>query len=366
MLVPGLVDRLLGHEPHQRIRLTQTAIATLLMCASAAGINYLAWVGLAPVRAAAWWTGLTLGSFVGFLVFIRLGWNKRFADPSLTLVQMGVALVSSVAAYALAGPGRGAVFPTPIVVLMFGMYSLAPRTVRRMGWFAVVLFGVTMAAMAIVDPAVYDPKVEVVHFFVLAAMLMAVAMLAGQLSALRERLRAQKGALSKALTRIQDLATRDEPTGLVNRRYVQEVLTLEHQRSMRSGHPFCIAMIDIDHFKVFNDTYGHAAGDEVLRRFASEAREAIRISDVLARWGGEEFLLLMTDTRVALGKPGVDRLRERIARLHMPVGAAVLRISFSAGLAEHRAGETIADTIVRADQALYSAKTQGRNRVVVL
>jgi diguanylate cyclase (GGDEF)-like protein len=359
------VDRVLGTERHQRIRVLQTAIASVLMVASAAGVDYLVWVGITPASEGAWWTLFTLGAFAGFLVVVRLGLNQRFAEPSLTVPQMLVALVSSAWAYAIAGPGRGAVFPTPIVVLMFGMYALAPRTVRRVGWFAVALFGATMAVMATLDPVVYDPTVEIVHFFVLSVMLMAVALHAGQLSAMRRRLSAQKSDLAQALARIQDLATRDDLTGLVNRRYAHEVLALEHQRCMRSGHPFCIAMMDLDHFKAINDSHGHAAGDEVLRRFAMEAREAIRISDVLARWGGEEFLLLMTDTRGSLGRLGVDRLRERIARLVMPVDGTVVQITFSAGLAEHRAGEPIADTIARADQALYSAKAQGRNRVVL-
>jgi len=124
-------------------------------------------------------------------------------------------------------------------------------------------------------------------------------------------------------------------------------------------------MIDLDHFKRINDTRGHAAGDAVLRNFAAEARSAIRVSDVVARWGGEEFLLLMTDTRVGLGRLGVERLRERIAALR-PLGMDdPLSISFSAGLTEHRAGEPVSETIARADQAVYAAKAQGRNRVVL-
>ena len=360
-----IVDRLLGTDSHQRIRLMQTSIAALLLCASALGVNYLAWTGITPLRAAAWWTLATLGSFAGFFVVIRLGLNRSFADPSLTLAQMTVALLSGAGAYAIAAEGRGAVFPTPVVVLMFGMYSLSPRTVRRVGWFAIALFGATMAGMAWLRPAVYRPEVELVHFFVLSVMLMAVAMLAGQLSTLRQRLRSQKSELSKAIARIQDMATRDDLTGLTNRRYMQEVMSLEHQRCVRSGHSFCVAMIDLDHFKKINDVHGHAAGDEVLRAFAGQARAVIRISDVMARWGGEEFLLLMTDTRGSLARLGVERLRERVAALRLNAGDTALQFSLSAGLAEHRAGESVEETIARADQALYAAKGLGRNCVVL-
>jgi len=361
----SITTALLGTDAHQRIRLLQTGIASLLIIVSALGVNYTVWVGLAPAEPAFWYTVATLLTFAGFLLFIRLGLNVGYADPSMALAQIVAALLSGVWAYAITGPGRGAVFATPIVAVMFGMYSLQPSTVRRIGWLAIGLFGATMAVMAWWKPAVYDPKVELLHFFILAAMLVGVAALSGQLSRLRQRLRAQKAELSKALERIQDLATRDELTGLVNRRYMQEVLTLEHQRCMRSGHPFCVVMIDLDHFKRINDTHGHAAGDAVLRAFAAEARAVVRVSDTLARWGGEEFLLLMTDTRAGLGRLGVERLRERIAALR-PAGIDdALPVTFSAGLAEHRAGEPVTDTIVRADQAVYAAKAQGRNRVVL-
>jgi diguanylate cyclase (GGDEF)-like protein len=304
--------------------------------------------------------------FLGFFVFIRLGLNRRFADPSLTVPQMLAALVFCATAYALAGAGRGAVLPTPIVVMIFGMYSLDSKLVRRLGWFAITAFGITMAAMATLAPAVYDPLIEACHFFVFAAMLSAVTLLADRLSRLRQRLRTQKAELTQALARIQDLATRDELTGLVNRRYMQDMLKLEHQRCVRSGHPFCVAMIDLDHFKRINDSHGHAAGDAVLRGFAVEAQQAIRVSDVLGRWGGEEFLLLMTDTRGPLGRLGLERLRERVGSLRIRFGELTLQVSFSGGLAEHRAGESLADTIARADQAVYAAKAAGRNKVVLL
>jgi diguanylate cyclase (GGDEF)-like protein len=362
MHTADILTAVLGTDPRQRIRLRQTSIAMLMMGASAVGVNYMVWRGVTPLREGLWWTVLTLGAFAGFYAVIRSGFNRRFADPSLTIPQMVTALLSSAWAYALVGPARGAVFPTAIVVLMFGMYSLQPRTVRRVAWFAIALFGATMSTMALREPAVYPPRIEALHFFVLSAMLLAVALLAGQLSRLRERLRAQKTALAQALERIQDLATRDELTGLINRRYMQEVMQLEHQRCMRSGHPFCIAMLHLDRFRQINEAHGRAAGDEVLRAFAREARGVIRVSDVLSRWGGNEFLLLMTDTRGWLAKPGV----ERIAGLPTGVGGMPLPVTFSAGLVEHRAGEPIADTLARAEHAVQAAKAQGRNRVVLM
>jgi diguanylate cyclase (GGDEF)-like protein len=363
--LPRLSAWWLGSDAHQRIRVAQTSIAWFLMAVSALALNYLAWVGIASPRPVLLWSACVLLAFGGFYGAIRSGHSLRYADPSLTVPQMCVAFVGSVAAYAIAGAGRGAMIPILMVILMFGMYSLAPRTVHRLALLAVLLIGATMGLMALLKPAVYEPKIEVGHFLMVGAMLGVVATLAGQLSRLRERLRRQKIDLSNALDRIQDLATRDELTGLVNRRQMQEVMQLEHQRCMRSGHAFCIAVIDLDHFKQINDSYGHPVGDEVLRAFAREALAAIRISDVMARWGGEEFLLLMSDTRGTLARLGIERLRERCEAMRPRVGNLTLAVTLSAGVTEHRAGESLADTIARADQALYAAKAAGRNRVVL-
>ncbi len=365
-LPPRLADWLFSADPRQRIRLTQCATACGLMLASALVLNYYAWVGIVPRVPALWWTLAAALCFGGCFAFVRSGRNLAFEDPSLTAPQMLLGFLFGVTAYAIAGRGRGAVFPILMVILMFGMYSMPPEVVRRAGLMAVAMFGATMGLMAWIDPAVYEPAVELGHFIMIAIMLPAVSMLAGQLSRLREKLRGQKAELTDALTRIQELATRDELTGLVNRRHMQQLVELERARGMRSGHAFCLAVVDLDHFKRINDAHGHPVGDRVLRAFAREALATIRGSDVLGRWGGEEFLLMLPNTRAGLAKLGLERLRLRAEALRVDVDAAnPLSFTLSAGLVEHLAGEPVADTIARADRALYLAKQQGRNCVVV-
>jgi diguanylate cyclase (GGDEF)-like protein len=209
------------------------------------------------------------------------------------------------------------------------------------------------------------PAIEFGHFLILAVTLPVFARLAGELSRLRDKLRQQKADLTEALARIQDLATRDELTGLANRRHLQQLVELERTRGVRSGHVFCLAMIDLDHFKRINDAHGHPAGDRVLRNFAREALATIRGSDVLGRWGGEEFLMMLPDTRAALAKLGVERLRQRAEGMRIDSEGTLINFTLSAGVVEHLAGEAVADTIARADRALYLAKQQGRNCVVV-
>lgn len=360
-----LADRLLGTEPKQRLRLVQCGTAMLLVLGSVLNMQYLVWAGLAPAVPTAWWTLVLVGGFAVFFVTIRSGRNLRFAEPSLTVPQMVFAILCGAAAYAIAGRGRGGAFPILMVIFMFSMYSLAPMTVLRTSFFAVAVFGITMATMAYRNPAVYEPAVEWGHFIMIAIMVPAVAVLAGQLSRLRDRLRRQKKDIAIALARIQELATRDELTGLINHRHMLELMEQERQRGVRSGQSFCIAVIDIDDLRRINEQHGRAFADQLLRRFANEALNVIRISDLLCRWDGKEFLLMLSNTRASLGRVSLERLRDRIQALPVEVQGAALHMSFSAGVTEHRAGETVAETVQRAEHALVSAKTGGHNRVVL-
>lgn len=360
-------DLVLGVEPALRLRVAQVGLALLLMAVSVGALHYAARVGGAP-RGWVWlWSALSLGGMLLAYGLIRSGWSRRLDDPSMTVPQMVYALACAAGAYALAGSLRGAVLPVLVVILMFGMFELRPGRVAAVGGCAVVLFGAVMAAMAIWRPAVYRPEVELGHFSIIATMLPAVALLAGRLWRLRERGRHQRKALAAALARIRELATRDELTGLINRRHMVELLEQERQRSVRSGQRFSIALIDLDRFKEVNDRHGHAAGDALLRRFAQEASASIRAADVLARWGGDEFVLLLTGTGATLARSGVERL---LVRLGQPRGTSGTNgvaepIRFSCGLTEHIAGEPVSLALDRADRALYEAKAQGRGRVVV-
>ncbi|AKJ27379.1 GGDEF domain-containing protein [Caldimonas brevitalea] len=348
----------------RRIRLVQTCIGTLVtvlvvLCMLLAAVaGYVSW------GAVVGWTVAAGGGTTTFFVAVRTGWSERYADPALTLVQMVYAVACCAAAYAIVGPLRGAVFPLVMVVMMFGMFALPPRQVTAVSLYSVLLFGVTMAVMAERFPATFDPQVELAHFLLIATMMPAVAALAAQLSRLRTRLRNQRHDLAQALQRIQFLATRDELTGLVNRRHMSELLEREQRRNARHGAAFCIGLIDLDHFKQINDTHGHAAGDEALKRFAAVASTQIRTTDTLARWGGEEFVLLMPDSALPRACLGPERLRRAFADALIRVGAAQFRVTLSCGVVQHRPEESVADLVGRADAALYAAKQQGRNRVV--
>ncbi len=361
-----LGDALFTSDPAQRIRLQQALLAMLLMAVSAGVFVYAAQVAGTATAYVAAWTLLSLGGLVAMFAAIRSGWSRRFADPSLTLAQMLFAVTSGAVAYAMAGPVRGATFAVLMVILMFGMFQLRPRAVAGVSLYALATFGAVMAWQAVQQPQVFAPAVEVGHFLMLVAMLPAVSLLSARLARLRERSRRQRRDIAQALVRIQELATRDELTGLVNRRHMNHLLDRERQRGVRSGRGFSLAVVDIDHFKAINDHYGHAVGDEVLRTFAQHAPQALRGTDIVARWGGDEFVLLLPEAALSAARIGVERLRGRIAATPMAhLSAVPIRVTVSVGLVEHIAGESVTQTLERGDQALYEAKAQGRNRTVV-
>lgn len=159
-------------------------------------------------------------------------------------------------------------------------------------------------------------------------------------------------------------STQDLLTGLPNRRLMLDRLTTEAALAERRQVLFSVALIDADYFKRINDEFGHDVGDKALISIAGALTSTLRAYDVCARWGGEEFLVLLPETLLSNALEIAERLREAVASLQLPEPAKKGYFSVSIGVAEHREQATIEDTIKRADLALYEAKHRGRNRVV--
>lgn len=162
---------------------------------------------------------------------------------------------------------------------------------------------------------------------------------------------------------LEVLANRDSLTQLLNRRKFAEVLQLEVKRFNRYGEKFALINIDIDHFKKVNDTYGHDVGDQVIKTFASTVESNIRASDSAARWGGEEFLILVIEADESVALKIAEKLRSTLKQTEIePVGF----VSASIGITQIRPGDTDETIIIRSDQALYQAKDNGRDRIEVI
>lgn len=354
----SLADALLSDRPPMRARLGEALLSFGIMAAGVAAMHYFAWAGLAPPRATWVWTGFAVGGIVLAFIAIRSGWSERFADPSLTAAQMVYAIGCCAAAYALLGAGRGGVFPIVMVILMFGMFIATPRQMAWISLYAVALFGAVMGVMAWRRPDAYPPAIELGHFVMVATMMPGVSVLAARLARWRVRSRAQRAELAAALARIRELATRDELTGLVNRRHLQELLEQEHQRCIRSGHTFCIAVLQLA------DPGAGPEADALIAAVAQEALRGVRVADVLGRWDRTRFVLMMSDSRALLARGALERLRERVADGRYGRDRQ-LRVALTASLAEHHAGETVAQTLARAEAALAETSPQGDQRVAL-
>jgi two-component system cell cycle response regulator len=164
----------------------------------------------------------------------------------------------------------------------------------------------------------------------------------------------------------QRLATVDALTGLMNRRAVTNALQVEIERSRRYGHALCLALLDVDHFKMINDRRGHGTGDTVLSALGRHLSASVRKTDVAARWGGEEFVIALTSSALSGATIFAERLRGTIEALEVvdSEGARV-PITVSIGLAEYQHGDSLDALVDRADRAMYQAKSTGRNRVAV-
>ena len=347
----------------QQMRLAQSGLANLLMLGCVGMIHLLDANGL-TAHGWVWpWTLCSVGGMVAIFALIRSGRTLRWSDPSLTLQQMYYAVLCAAAAYCLLGAERAVVIPILAVVLMFGMFGMTPRQVLGVGLYTLVLFGSASAYWTQAAEAGRPREPELARFIMVTIVMAGVMVLTSRLYQMRERSREQRQALTAALQRIRVLASRDELTGCLNRRAMLERMGEEALRSARADESMCVALIDLDHFKHLNDTYGHGVGDRVLRGFADVVRGRLRETDLFARWGGEEFLVLLLGTDLARTRAGVQRLIDSVAATRfdgLPDGTVV---TCSVGIAQHRAGEGVPEVIQRADVALYEAKSAGRNRL---
>ena len=171
------------------------------------------------------------------------------------------------------------------------------------------------------------------------------------------------GMVARAEKRLHELATRDPLTGLFNRRHFQSMSDHAVAHARRAEEGVAIVIADIDLFKHVNDAHGHDAGDKVLVRVSELMHQVFRDQDILARWGGEEFLMLLPDTDADGAAAAAERLRRAAEAATVTHGSKTIRFTVSLGATTLRTDETIADALGRADRALYASKAEGRNRV---
>lgn len=296
---------------------------------------------------------------VAFYILLRTGLNLRFKDPSMTAIQMACAmLVITSSAFFIKSEARDTVAPILLMIFYFGIYRLNTRAMTRLALINVGFYAGMIAALYWYRPQQLNLSLELLRCGVLALVSLWFGTIGGHVTKLRQELAVRKAS-------IEALLERDDLTGVGNRRFLTHMHEQEKSRADRSGTTFCVAMLDLDYFKRVNDSYGHAAGDHVLKIFAQVAQQGLRKIDYFGRYGGEEFMLIMSDTHLDGAKATAERLRANVESVRFNEVDSGLTQTVSIGVAEIQRDETIEHVQLRADKAMYVAKAKGRNRVEV-
>ena len=292
---------------------------------------------------------------------IRLGFNKRFADPSMTremVVWSIVALLITVFYMDRFRPLMLMFFP---IILIYGAFWMNTR--QYLATAALMVFGYLAVMVSIhnIHPRPSSLGDEFVVGSVFVLVIVAFSFVSNEISLSRKKLRQRNAELATAMEKIEQMAITDELTGIMNRRQMMYMLKRQKALTDRGGGGFCICFFDIDRFKTVNDTLGHHVGDIVLKRFASTIKSKMRASDLFARFGGEEFVFMAFGVDLIGARTAANRIRRITEEIKFNDLTPDLIVTVSGGVAQFRSGEKIETVLSRADQALYLAKNSGRN-----
>lgn len=299
-----------------------------------------------------------------FYVLTARGWNMKLRDPSMVVAQCVGGATLQIGVVALAPQICFPYLANLFTVFAFAMIWM-PVGAAVLVWIAgaaavgALLYGLA-GELDLPDATLAETTVVWLFF---SAVLGRCVLLSVHAAGMRLRLTESRGRLAQSLEQIEELATHDELTKALNRRSLMSRLEQERRRLERSAEPLCVALFDLDYFKGVNDRYGHATGDEVLRRFAAIVHAKMRQSDIFGRYGGEEFMLILPATTSHAASHAVERIRHGLRAADWSALGAELRVTTSAGIAELQRGESVEQALRRADTALYQAKHDGRDCV---
>ena len=368
-------DRVTRERARQRIRRRRL------------GLGALGWLVASIVTVFSWSMGLldvSLNAVIAMLILIlvvqlghywsiRSGFNLRLADPSLTMPHLLFAAAMGLWVISRASEARPVLLLLYVMVMLYGLFGLKARDYLALAILACGGLGMIVAWDISSGRHASGIQLMVLEWIIFSAVMLWMAFIGSYVSGLRDNLRQRNQDLANLGRRMKHLSEHDELTQMPNRRRLIEQLEQAQDSAHRHGIGFSVAMFDLDHFKQVNDTHGHGVGDEVLEQFADRVRQCMRGHDQahqvdesmadIGRFGGEEFLAILPDTDLAGAERAAKRQLERVRSEPFSTAAGPVNCTASAGVAEHRAGESLESLLSRADRALYAAKANGRDRV---
>ncbi len=346
--------------PVKRTTRQKWLIASLMIAFYFAGVLVFYSLSMVQKSTVVVLTGLIAIFLASFYFIFRSGIHLNFREKRLKLPIVTTALASMLVICYL-DPATHILFtPFTFIAIAYGMYRISSKEVMILA--VAVLFGFALVMflhyynwhnLALL-------KLEFMHLVTLVVSLPAYVFLTGKVQLLHRVLH----RASRKIKNIEEDAQRDNLVGCFNRRYTVAALEEQKQLSDENNTPFCLAVIDLDHFKRINDELGHLGGDEVLRTFSQIAQENIRTGDIFGRYGGEEFLLIFPTTPLLPALNTSERIRSQV-EVYSWDEALQRRVSVSIGVTQYIPGESVLELFSRADTAMYMAKQGGRNQVVV-
>ncbi len=351
-----------AREQAQRLRWTGSAAASYLLDAVFLGLFVLA--GTIEAGVFLFFLAASVVICLSTYAYYATGWNLRSRGENSIWPQIFAAVAVHLGVVALAPQVAFPVLCNLFTVFAFGFIWLSVRSSLLLWAAASAASGALLYLLGGRAGFAADGLAETaISWLCFSAILGRCLLLSSYANQMRSRLAEGRRKLAASLEQIQELVHYDELTKAFNRRTLTQRLEQEHSRAERTGVPYAVALMDLDHFKAVNDTHGHAVGDDVLREFAATVHDKMRDTDIFGRYGGEEFLLILTSITPESAEPALGRIRAGVAAVDWAQFAPGLAVTVSIGVAGFRKGENVGQLLYRADAALYEAKRAGRNRI---
>ncbi|HVT03921.1 MAG TPA: diguanylate cyclase [Thermoanaerobaculia bacterium] len=326
-------------------------------------VNYMCYLGI-PAHLAFipffYWLGVPVMAF--FNIFSTIAWviawetNRRGKHwPAINLLTIEVVLHSALATYCMGWDTGFQLYLMPMITVTMinnkmKKLTMLVQALGLVGLYAALYTYKTSLRQGVISTPLVTP-VYYANVVIVFAALMIISYYFRQASLTAEK-------------RMEELATTDALTTLANRRRMKQLFDSERARVKRSGRGFTLVLSDIDHFKRFNDTWGHDCGDYVLKEVAATLKRSLREQDTVGRWGGEEFISLLLETNIEQGMQAAEKMRKAIEEERFQFGGHDLSVTMTFGVATFEPGDDLETSIKRSDEALYVGKEGGRNRSV--
>jgi diguanylate cyclase (GGDEF)-like protein len=299
-----------------------------------------------------------------FTIFLVSGLNRYLRDGSMSLFQLVWAIIFTLIGIYYLNELRDIILMFYFAAISFGFFRFRTYQFVFCGALAVIGYLFVIILLYINQPLRLIYSQEMLRFFSFTVTTLVIMYTGSAISRLRQEVKQKNIDLAEAVELNTRLATTDDLTGLYTRRYFMEVLDQQKALSERDGSDFVICFADLDHFKHVNDSFGHHVGDMVLLQFSEIIKNSIREIDYAARFGGEEFVLLLVNSDIEKSLNVSERIRKALEEYNFSDIAPALNVTVSIGLANYKQYNSLQETLMTADNRMYKAKEMGRNKVV--